>query len=60
MSDMETESGLSSTSDQSGLIGGGKNRKSSMPKRLMLDSEASSPRLEERGDEEKDMEVMRE
>ena len=57
MSDIETESGHSSSSDHSGVSGGGKTRKSSMPKRLRLGSEASSPGLEEDDRDKKELEV---
>ena len=59
VSDMETESGHSSSSDHSGVNtgAGGKTRKSSMPKRLRLDSEASSPGPEDEDSHKKEMEV---
>ena len=59
MSDIETESGHSSSSDHSGVSGGGKTRKSSMPKRLRLGSEASSPGPEEEDGDKKEMMEVR-
>ena len=59
MSDIETESGHSSSSDHSGVSGVGKTRKSSMPKRLRLGSEASSPGPEEEDGDKKEMMEVR-
>ena len=59
MSDIETESGHSSSSDHSGVSGSGKTRKSSMPKRLRLGSEASSPGPEEEDGDKKEMMEVR-